>query len=224
MRPRRARARGPDVGAGDVEHLRPSAVLALAAGLTLSAPAPARGQLFIASRPDPGFTIGPLTLRANVTEGTGPIAVDVLWSIVLPPGRSAADAAQDVYLLWPGEVTGDATPGAADPGAHPLRRGPGIDVTGEGTAAPHRPEPVRRRTGAEGRSAGGRGPVRHVRPDGGSARPEPTRHVRPHPVDAAPGRSSVAHGPAPQGERAREAREVHVGRSASSWADGTCSR
>ena len=87
-------------------RLHPSAVLALAAGLALSAPVPARGQLFIASRPDPGFTIGPLTLRANVTEGTGPITVDVLWSIVLPPGRSAADAAQDVYLLWPGEVTG----------------------------------------------------------------------------------------------------------------------
>ena len=96
-------------------RLRPSAVLVLAASFALIAPVPARAQLFIASRPDPGFTIGPLTLRANVTEGTGPVTVDVLWSIVLPPGRSAADAAQDVYLLWPGEVTGDATPGTADP-------------------------------------------------------------------------------------------------------------
>ena len=137
-------------------RLRPSAVLALAASLALSAPVPARAQLFIASRPDPGFTIGPLTLRANVTEGTGPVTVDVLWSIVLPPGRSAADAAQDVYLLWPGEVTADATPGPGRCRARPLRRGAGLRRDRRGAA------PLI----AESLSEGGQGPKEEVQAGG----------------------------------------------------------
>jgi hypothetical protein len=138
------------------QHLRPTAVLALAAGLALSAPVPAPAQLFIASRPDPGFTIGPLTLRANVTEGTGPITVDVLWSIVLPPGRSAADAAQDIYLLWPGEVTSDATPGTADPALTRYVEAQGFDVIGEG----------RLPLIAESLSEGGQGPKEEVQAGG----------------------------------------------------------
>ena len=127
-------------------------------------------------------------------------------------------------LVVAGRGDGRCDAGDGRSRALPLRRGAGLRRDRRGPAASDRREPVRRRTGAKGRGAGGRGPVRHVRPDGGSARPEPARHVHPHPVDAAPGRSSVAHGPAPQGERAREAAEVHVGRAASSWADGTCSR
>ena len=36
-------------------------------------PAPARAQLFVAARPDPPFTIGPLAIRATVREGAGSV-------------------------------------------------------------------------------------------------------------------------------------------------------
>ena len=90
-------------------------------------PGVARGQAFIASRPDPDFRIGPLFVSASVKPADveapkGPhapqaasLTVVVSWSLVLPPHRKAADVAQDLYLMWPGEVVG--TPGAtgADP-------------------------------------------------------------------------------------------------------------
>ena len=74
------------------------------------AAAPARAQLFVASRPDPPFTIGPLMVRATVTEGPGPVPVVVGFSLQLAASRRAADVAQDLFLLWPGEVI-DALPG-----------------------------------------------------------------------------------------------------------------
>mgnify|MGYP003694229339 CR=1 FL=1 len=86
----------------------------LSPGLALSAPVPARGQLFIASRQIRIHDRAPHP-AGQCHGGDRSITVDVLWSIVLPPGRSAADAAQDVYLLWPGEVTGDPTPGRPIP-------------------------------------------------------------------------------------------------------------
>jgi hypothetical protein len=89
--------------------------------LLLSAmPGLAGGQVFIASRPNPDFRIGPLFVSASVkpadvNAGQAPLPVTVSWSLVLPPHRQAADVAQDLYLMWPGEVAG--APGAA--GAEP---------------------------------------------------------------------------------------------------------
>src|SRR5262249_38665360 len=105
--------------------------LALASGLAL-APSAASAQIFIASKPAPGFTIGPLTIRASVDEAAGPVRVDVLWSIVLPPDRSPAEAAQDIYLLWPGEIVGDATPGQKDAALAKYVEAQGFDIIGEG--------------------------------------------------------------------------------------------
>ena len=104
----------------------------LAAAAWLTDVAPARAQLFLASRPDPGFAVGPLSIRASVTEGVPLVTVDVLWSLVLPPNRSAADAAQDLYLLWPGEVVGDSTPGTTDPTLARYVEAQGFDIIGEG--------------------------------------------------------------------------------------------
>ena len=89
--------------------------------LFLSAvPGVAVGQVFIASRPNPDFSIGPLFVSASVKPadidaGRAPLPVTVSWSLVLPPRRTATDIAQDLYLMWPGEVAG--APGAA--GAEP---------------------------------------------------------------------------------------------------------
>src|SRR5439155_193116 len=77
------------------------AVLVLAA-----APTVAEGQIFLASRPSPEFTIGPLFVRANVTPELHAVTVDVLWSLVIPPTKSAAAIEQDLYLLWPGPAGG----------------------------------------------------------------------------------------------------------------------
>jgi hypothetical protein len=91
-------------------------------------PGVARGQVFIATRPHPDFRIGPLFVTVSVKpedveapkgrqapQGPqapqAPLNVVVSWSLVLPPHREAADVAQDLYLMWPGEVAG--TPGTA---------------------------------------------------------------------------------------------------------------
>jgi hypothetical protein len=87
----------------------------LAALLTLVAPVSAHAQLFVASRPDPAFAIGPLFIRATVTPALGPITVDILFSVDVPPAKSGADIEQDLFLLWPGAVVPDPALGPADP-------------------------------------------------------------------------------------------------------------
>src|SRR5437870_7168359 len=89
--------------------------------LLLSAlPGSACAQVFIASHPQPEFSIGPLFVSAsvgkpNVGGNPGALTVSVSWSLTLAPHRRAADIAQDLYLLWPGEVVGTAGAADADP-------------------------------------------------------------------------------------------------------------
>src|ERR1700737_4044887 len=99
--------------------------------IILAAP-PARAQLFVASRPDPPFTIGPLMVRATVTEGPGPVPVVVGFSLQLAPNRSPADVAQDVFLLWPGEVVNAAPDRKADATLARYVTDQGFEITGEG--------------------------------------------------------------------------------------------
>ena len=84
---------------------------ALAIAGSLSAPATARAQLFFAEAPSPELRIAPLTVRAAVTPGEGPVRVRVQFSVTAPPGVKVPD----LYLLWPGDVKGDPTLGARDP-------------------------------------------------------------------------------------------------------------
>jgi hypothetical protein len=68
-------------------------------------PAGAAGQVFLASRPDPGFTLGPLYVRALVAPELGTLSVDILWSLGVPTGRSMAKVIEgDLFLLWPSAV------------------------------------------------------------------------------------------------------------------------
>jgi hypothetical protein len=76
--------------------------------------APAEAQVFLASRPHPDFAIGPLFIRATVAPDLGPVLIDVLWSLEIPATRSALELEQDLYLIWPGEVSGLTTPGDPD--------------------------------------------------------------------------------------------------------------
>jgi hypothetical protein len=81
--------------------------------IAISAP-PAAAQVFLASRPNTEVTVGPLFVRATVTPALDPTTVDVFFSLVVPPQRSAADLEEGIYLLWPGAVVG-AGKGQPDP-------------------------------------------------------------------------------------------------------------
>lgn len=104
----------------------------LALAVFAAAPGAAQAQLFFGSRPNPGFTIGPLLIRASVTPALGPVEVHVLWSVDLPPNRSAADFEQDLFLLWPGEVHGEVAGGKPDPALARYVEARGFSVIGEG--------------------------------------------------------------------------------------------
>jgi hypothetical protein len=87
----------------------------------VATPSAALAQVFIASRPHPPFSIAPLFVSATVRNEDiarphGALPVTVSWSVALPADRTAADIAQDLYLLWPGEITGTAGPDGADAG------------------------------------------------------------------------------------------------------------
>ena len=88
---------------------------ALLALLSLAAPGAAHAQFFLAEKPDPPFAVGPLFVRASVTPTPGPLVVDVLFSLDVPPTRSAGDIEQDLALVWPGAVIADPAVGPADP-------------------------------------------------------------------------------------------------------------
>jgi hypothetical protein len=106
-------------------------------GLVLAALAqvPASAQVFLASQAHPPFTIGPLFVRATVTPGLGPVEVEILWSLVIPPDRSSVEFEQDLFLLWPGEIVADPQAGPAEPALTQYVEQRGFTVIGEGRAA-----------------------------------------------------------------------------------------
>ncbi|OGL12270.1 MAG: hypothetical protein A3I14_06515 [Candidatus Rokubacteria bacterium RIFCSPLOWO2_02_FULL_73_56] len=60
------------------------------------------------------------------------MTVDVLWSLVVPSTRSGAMLEQDLYLLWPGEVNGEAGGGPPDPALARYVRERGLTPVREG--------------------------------------------------------------------------------------------
>ena len=93
-----------------------AACLVLVLALLIGVPASAGAQVFLASRPHPSFAIGPLFVVVSVQPDLGPLSVTLSWSLAAPPGRRGADLeAQDLFLLWPGEVVEPTVPGPADP-------------------------------------------------------------------------------------------------------------
>ena len=89
-------------------------------------------QVFLASRPNPEFMIGPLFVRATVTPETEVVTLDVLWSLTIPPNMAGTAVEQDLYLLWPNAVDGDSSPGAADPALAAYVKGRGFTPIAEG--------------------------------------------------------------------------------------------
>src|ERR1700741_1215057 len=79
-------------------------------------PGGAAAPFFLASRPDPGFTVGPLYVRALVAPELGTLSVDILWSLGVPTGRNMAKVIEgDLFLLWPSAVLPAPELGPPDP-------------------------------------------------------------------------------------------------------------
>ena len=85
--------------------------LLVVSGVLLAWGSPACAQVFFAETPSPELRIAPLTIRATVEPKVGPVPLRVQFGVMAPAGAKVPD----LYLLWPGEVKGDATLGARDP-------------------------------------------------------------------------------------------------------------
>jgi hypothetical protein len=111
-----------------------SRVRLLVAGvlLLIAAPAIADAQVFLASKPNPPFEIGPLFVRASVTPSLGALDVNVIWSVVLPAARSGSDSGQDLYLMWPSALVPDPKIGKGDPALDKYIADRGFNVTASG--------------------------------------------------------------------------------------------
>jgi hypothetical protein len=107
----------------------------LGVALTFAAANPALAQVFFGARPEPPFTIGPLMIRARVTEGASAASVQVLWSLIVSPRERTAEVAQDLYLLWPGELEPAPTLGGADAALARYVEERGFSVVGDGRVA-----------------------------------------------------------------------------------------
>jgi len=81
----------------------------------VATPVPGHGQVFLASRPHPDFTIGPLFVVASVSPGVPHVTVNLSWSLTTGPVKSKVGIEQDLYLLWPAEIVESTAPGPAEP-------------------------------------------------------------------------------------------------------------
>ena len=105
---------------------------ALLAAVLLAVATPAAAQVFVGAAGRPQFEIGPLFVRANVTPELDTIVVDITWSVAVPGNRSLAGVEQDILLLWPSAVGGDARLGAPDPELEKRVEARGLDAIDAG--------------------------------------------------------------------------------------------
>jgi hypothetical protein len=147
-------------------------------------PGTLQAQVFIASKPHPDFWIAPVFISANVgrqdvARDRGPVTLNVSWSVAPPPDRDPATIAQDLYLLWPGELAGTAG-GGADPLLARQVEGAGFQILAHGQL--HLAARNRNAMGT-GASAGIRGLgeapfVTFARPDGLARGARPASYIR----------------------------------------------
>ena len=100
----------------------------------LSAATAASAQVFLATRPHPEFTIGPLILTAAVPQDLGTVQVNISWSLGVPTGKKPPPS-DDLFLLWPREVAAATVDGAADPELARYVEARGLQVVGTGRLA-----------------------------------------------------------------------------------------
>jgi hypothetical protein len=164
-------------------RLTRAAVIALVA-LGLS-PAMARAQVFIASKPHPEFWVAPVFITANVApkdvRAVGPLTLQVSFSVAPPPARDPSEFAQDIYLLWPGELVGTDGADGADPTLMRQVEGAGFKVLVHGRVPYTARNRVLMGTGAGAAAAkdlGGAVFVTFARPEGLARGAKPASYIR----------------------------------------------
>ena len=75
---------------------------------------PADAQVFLASKPHPEFSVGPVFVIANVKPDLS-VSVNLSFSLTPRPAARPEALGQDGYLLWPAGVSDATAPGRADP-------------------------------------------------------------------------------------------------------------
>ena len=76
-------------------------------------------------------TANRVALYASVGPELGPVTVDILWSLAVPPTRSALGLEQELFLLWPAALQGEAR-AAEDGRLGEYLSSRGFAVTGRG--------------------------------------------------------------------------------------------
>src|SRR5882672_11154013 len=87
----------------------------LGAVLLAGLPSISAAQVFLASRPHPPYTVGPLYVLASVSPEMSELPIDISWSLVLSTSAQASDAEGDLFLLWPSALIPVANLGPPDP-------------------------------------------------------------------------------------------------------------
>jgi hypothetical protein len=154
----------------------------LAVGL---APAAVSAQVFIASKPHPDFWIAPVFITANVepkdVDGSRPrpLMLQVSFSVAPPPARDPSEIAQDIFLLWPGELVGQDGADGADPALVKQVEGAGFKVLVHGRVPFSARSRAQMGTGAGGRKdLGAAFFVTFARPEGLARGAKPATFVR----------------------------------------------
>jgi hypothetical protein len=151
-----------------------------------AAPAAVSAQVFIASKPHPEFWIAPVFITANidrkdVDDYAGPLVLQVSFSVAPPPARDPSEFAQDIYLLWPGQLVGTDGADGADPALVRQVEGAGFKVLVHGRVPFAARSRVQMGTGA---GAAGRKDlgdaffVTFARPEGLTRGAKPATYVR----------------------------------------------
>jgi hypothetical protein len=161
---------------------RAAAIALVALGL---GPAAAGAQVFIASKPRPEFWVAPVFITANVapkdTRTSGPLTLQVSFSIAPPPARDPSEFAQDIYLLWPGELVGTDGADGADPTLMQQVEGAGFKVLVHGRVPYTARNRVLMGTGtgaAAAKDLGGAFFVTFSRPEGLARGAKPASYIR----------------------------------------------
>ena len=101
--------------------------------LLLLAPAVAHAQLFVASKPNPSFMIGPLFVRASVAPDLKPVVVEILWSVAVPAGTHGRSTSSRICTCsGPAGSSPTAPPGRPIPPSSASSRERGFSVIESG--------------------------------------------------------------------------------------------
>jgi hypothetical protein len=159
---------------------------AVAVALLVLGPVPASAQVFIASKPHPEFWIAPVFITANVQrkdvdDHPGPLMLQVSFSVAPPPARDPSEFAQDIYLLWPGELVGTDGADGADPALAQQVQAAGFKVLVHGRVPFSARSRLQMGTGAGAagrRDLGSAAFVTFARPEGLARGAKPATYIR----------------------------------------------